>query len=689
MSTFKDFANEVRKRFNMMAKEGPLFVTNISKKEVVYYYQEVFPPGTNEIFRENKEHDCNTCNKFISRIGRVVKIVDSELMTVWGVGDKLSGTYKVVADEMDALIKEQTISQIFLMNPDDAQVGVKSNIEDLTTPRVGHDSSKDPTGIDHITWNHFSCKVPSSFLSADKGTLIGDASATREVFKRGLEELSLAAMEITLDLIDSNSIYRGEEFRAIVEKFCEYKKAYESLSSDREKEFYVWLNYTGMASKIRGTAIGTLLIDLSEGMELNDAVASYEKKVAPENYKRTSSPITKRMIDKAIKKIDDLGLRDALERRYARLEDVSVNNVIHVNREAVKVMKDGLKAMLNDEVKEKPGKFDNAEEISAKDFIEKIVPKSSNIEVKLSNMHENNLMSLIAPVHADAPTLFKWDNNFSWTYNGNTADSMMKQRVKSAGGNIDAYLRFSIQWNENNDNQNDFDAHVREPKGGTHIYYPNKGRIHPSSGHLDVDIINPGPNVAVENITYTNPSKMPEGEYKLFVHNYYQRGGTSGFRAEIEFGGVIHKFSYDKKFPSQANATVAVISYSREHGLKIVKSLPHDKTSKKIWGIKTEKFHKVNAIMYSPNHWDGQGVGNKHVFFMLDKCENDGKARGFYNEFLCNNLNTHRKVFEVLGGKMKCEESSNQVSGLGFSTTKRESVIVRTNNPNRILKVKF
>lgn len=684
MKTFKDFANATKKRFNEMAKEGPLFTVNITKKDILDYYQEAFPPGTNEIFRENREHDCNTCNKFISRVGRVVKIADGKLMTVWGVGNKLDGTYKIVADKMDALIKEQTIGQIFLMDPADAKVGVSSN---LATPRFGHDSSKNPKGTDHITWHHFNCRVPKKFLSNNKGTLIGDADATKGVFKRGLEELNLGSIELVLDLIDNNSIYRGEEFQAIVEKFYNHKKNYEKLSA-KNKEFYVWLNYTAVGAKIRGTAIGTLLTDLSEGVEMNSAISSYEKKVAPENYKRTSAPITKGMINKAVETIDNLGLRDSLERRYAKLEDVSVNNTLFVNRAASKVMKDNLTALLEDEVKEKPEKFKEAEEISIKKFVNNIMPECSNIEVKLSNAHENNLMSLIAPVHADAPSLFKWDNNFSWTYNGNTADSMMKQRVKSAGGNTEAYLRFSIQWNENNDNQNDFDAHIKEPNGN-HIFYSNKGRIHRSSGHLDVDIIEPKHNVAVENITYTDPNKMPEGKYQLFVNNYSHRGGTSGFRAEIEFSGIIHKFSYDKRFPSKANARVADIMYSREHGLKIIESLPHDKTSKEIWGIKTEKFHKVNAVMFSPNHWDGQDVGNKHYFFILDKCKNDGKARGFYNEFIRNTLNTHRKVFEVLGGKMRCEESTNQVSGLGFSSTKRESVIVRVNNPNRIYKIKF
>ena len=123
-------------------------------------------------------------------------------------------------------------------------------------------------------------------------------------------------------------------------------------------------------------------------------------------------------------------------------------------------------------------------------------------------------------------------------------------------------------------------------------------------------------------------------------------------------------------------------------------TIEHKLTSKQsqrtIWNLPTQTFHKVNVLMHSPNHWDGHGVGNKHFFFMLDQCVNEGHARGFYNEFLSEELNTHRKVFEVVGSKMKVEESPNQLSGLGFSSTQRNSVLCRVKGSfTRTLKINF
>lgn len=70
--------------------------------------------------------------------------------------------------------------------------------------------------------------------------------------------------------------------------------------------------------------MGTLLIDLSNGVDLERAVKSYENIMAPSNYKRPTALITKKQIEAAQKKVEELGLTDALPRRHARVEDIKV-----------------------------------------------------------------------------------------------------------------------------------------------------------------------------------------------------------------------------------------------------------------------------------------------------------------------------------------------------------------------------
>ncbi len=672
---FRDFTKVVRDRFNEMAK-GELYVVDITKSVMWENYMDAFPAGTNEMYKERRAYDCNSCKQFINRVGNVVAIVDNKLVSVWDViVDTEEEYYQTVADSMSELVKSATIRTKFLY--DEKNISTEFN----------HAQNEETGAV--TKWHHFSCELPNRFVDQNRGATLSGIEATKHVFERGLQEMTAEAISITLDLILSDSIYRGAEFKEGIESFGELKKEYDTLSGDIEKSIYVWSKMGTPGARIRNTAIGTLLTDISEGVELTEAVKKFEAKVAPANYKRSSAPITKGMIDGAMKTIRELGIEESLQRRFAVIGDVSVNNVFWASRATSVMMQDSLESMLMGEVKQSVKTFDGVEEIAIEDFITNVLPNAESVEVLMKNNHQTNLMSLIAPSDPNSKNILKWDNNFSFGYNGNVTDSM-KENVKKAGGKVDGDLRYSIQWNDKRDNNDDLDAHAYEPKGGHISFQQMRSR---SSGTLDVDITNPNsqcPNgPSVENIIYTDKSKMPEGDYEFVVNNYSKRGG-SNFSAEVEFDGKIYAFQYSGKVTK--DVTVAVVNYTKANGFVLVdeKSLKHTASSNEIWGVATETFIPVTSMMLSPNHWDGQNEGNKHYFFILDGCNNPEEARGLYNEFLDNSLTPHRKVFEVLAGKMKCPVSTDQLSGLGFSSTQRNELICKvTGNFERTLKIKF
>jgi len=151
--------------------------------------------------------------------------------------------------------------------------------------------------------------------------------------------------------------------------------------------------------------------------------------------------------------------------------------------------------------------------------------------------------------------------------------------------------------------------------------------------------------------------------------------------------GEVHEFDYNRSVTKDIDVALVTL---KDGKFSIDTKLDSSKSSKEEYGISTNQFHKVNMVMNSPNHWDDKVIGNKHWFFILDQCNNPDKSRGFYNEFLKDDLTEHRKVFEVLGSKMKTPESDNQLSGLGFSSTQRSSVLCKvTGSFNRIIKINF
>ena len=665
---FEDFRTAVQKQFVEM-KESKLFRTTPGKDILWHTYLSSFPEGTNPIYRERTEFDCQCCKNFIRTVGDAVTISDSgEVTSIWDVD--VGGHFQVVADALSACVKASQVSDMFLHF--EPTVGVSETHQQLEGGEVK-------------VWSHFFLDLPSAAVLRKDAipTKLGKVRSTRDVFARSLMEISVEALETVLELVDQNSLYRGQENRFAVAEFLKFKKEFLKLE-DSKAELYSWAQ-TGLplsVATMRNTAIGTLLVDLSEDKDLDVAVRSFEAKVAPANYKRPTALITKTMIKKAQQTVEDLGFLTALDRRYAVVDDVTVNNVLFADRIAKQEMNvfDELAGSISENVQS----LDKVEAVDVETFVTQVLPGSTSVELLLENRHARSLVSLVAPVHSDAKCMFKWDNRFSWAYAGELTDSI-KARVKNAGGNIEGDLRCSLSWF----NTDDLDLHMVEPDG-QHICYSSK---YSKTGNLDVDMNVGAPLLrdAVENITYQDRHTMQEGAYKLYVNNYTKRESVDvGFEVEVEFDGVIHTFSYDKAVRQKGNVVVAEFKFSRKDGIAFTKSLPSSQASKKIWGLPTQSFHRVSMVMNSPNHWDGRGTGNKHYFFMLQDCLNADKARGFFNEFLSDDLREHRKVFEVLGSKMKAEESGTQLSGLGFSSTQRNHVLCRvTGSFSRVIKLTF
>jgi hypothetical protein len=648
-------------------------------------YLTSFPAGTNPIFIKRTEHDCHCCKDFLRAVGNVVCVIEGELVSVWDFepSPKLDDGYRVVAAAMSKLVRSKPIVDSFLHF--ERTAGTARTLFDKVLPDRATVSS----------FEHFFVNLPSKYVAhgVDIPSTLGKARSAQQVFKRALDEIKEDAVTTTLELIGQGALYRGDQFSGVLTAFqqeqAKYKRVAEGL-----RENHVWMRCAELAGTallhVRNSSIGTLLKDLSDGEELEDAVKKFESVMAPTNYKRPTALVSKAQIAQAKQTIEALGLGSALERRYAVIEDINVNDILFANRSARKSMKADVFDELASTVPVKPQSLDKVEDVPIERFIADILPRISTMELMFEKRLMGNLVSLVAPVDPTAKRLFKWDNGFSWSYNGDAADAI-KERVKLAGGAVEGALCCRLAW----DYTDDLDLHMREPSGGERINYAH--RRSRAGGVLDVDAngmdgIRPDP---VENIVYASKQKMPHGVYVLEVNNYSRRSDGRGFEVEIEFGRefggeVRYNFVYDKVLRTQETVEVAHIKCTPT-GFEVVESLPVSTVSKQIWNIATHTVVPVNVLMLSPNHWGaGRATGSKHWFFMLEGCKNDGQARPYFNEFLTEELTAHRKVLELVGSKTKTELSERQLSGLGFSSTVRNSVLCKvTGSFSRVINLVF
>jgi len=707
----KEFNKKIQEKFSEMCKTGSLFRVELTGRQVWDLYLGAFEDGDDPIFidPESSTHNCNHCKNFIRRYGNIVS-VDSDFNIVSIFGVEVEGIYNPVAKALNKAITGSQISEVFFETFDELnslpyekctknsskfQLGIQKNTKRYTQEEADmYPNRVEPNEIREF--NHLNLSIDSYFI--DKSgrsveSIMADYRSAKEVFQKSMEEIPLGTLELVRDLIIQGSLLNGETHKHKIEKFIPFKKAYDDLPA-KSRNSWCWKTSFGLSiAKFKNELIGVLCSELAMGEEINKACRSWNKRVDPANYMKAVAPITKAQIEMAKKFVEENDYVESFNRRTATIDDIKVTEIKHINVgegkiKAVSIF-DNVKA--GKKHQHKRNEFDKVEEVSIDKFMEEILPGCTDVEAFLENRHSNNMVTLTTAETEESKRIFKWDNNYSWTFNGNLAGkSEIKEAVKSQGGGVDGILRFSIMWAEDDIDNSDLDAHCLEPNRNE-IYYGNK-KSWTTMGVLDIDITQPqshkrGGRKVVENITYPVMNKMLDGTYKFFVRQYAGRN-SKGFKAEIEFDGQTYSYEYDRKVTG--NVHVAEVTLKRGN-FSIEHKLPETGySSKEIYGLESGSFHKVNLVCLSPNHWDGNKEGNKHYFFMLNKCKAESKLRSFHNENLKPELAEHRKVLEVLGSTNMIETEGEQLSGLGFNSTVRDELVVKLGgNFKRTVKVKF
>jgi hypothetical protein len=646
--TFETLKKLVKNQFDLMLKSGKLFVVDYDRDSIWDAYLEAFAEA------ERQEHRCNCCKAFIRQVGGAVIInADLSVTTVWdvaGVPEHYAPSIKALAD----YVRSRSIDGLYFH--ENAQAGTDKNVDKVR----------------NVIWQHFHVQIPRAIQEDKQGTQNKASAKVREsagMLQRALEEFSLSNVDTVLELIDQNSLYRGAEFKHILDGFRDVREEWGKLPASCSTNFY-WLKACSLpeqVARVRNVSIGQLLIDLAAGDDLEKAVGSFERMVGGANYKRPTAIATPRMIEDAKKKLEELGFISALHRRQLDSRDLSAANALFTYR-PTSATKDVFAELAGDapvDVKT----LSKVEEVSVLNFVEKVLPKAKGLRVLLERPHLSRFVALTGPTDPEAANLFSWDNSYGWSYTGGVADSI-KERVKTAGGRVDGWMRASLSWH----NHDDLDLHLTGQ--GQHVYFSCKHSIS-LQATLDVDM-QAGVGTTrtpVENIDIAQ--RLPAGEYILKVNNYSARDSSDkGFDLEVEVNGSTATFSSNTSpRDGQSELLTFVVDKNGEVAFAANPKLSSTSSSAEKWGLKTGQWHTVGTVTFSPNYWT-RPTTNQHLFFLLKGCRvtTDEKVRPFYNEFLCGALTPHRKVTEMLAGKIDVTAADGEeLSGIGFSMTRHST----------------
>ena len=138
-ATFNQFQQALQAQLKTMEATG-LYKVNVEKDIIWDTYLDSFPEGTNNMYKERREYDCNCCKQFVRNAGRIVTIKDGKMVSIWDI--TIDGYYQEVANALSKLVKSKEISDKYFHY--EQKVGSESTIDD-----------------NFKTWNHLAVKLPS------------------------------------------------------------------------------------------------------------------------------------------------------------------------------------------------------------------------------------------------------------------------------------------------------------------------------------------------------------------------------------------------------------------------------------------------------------------------------------------------------------------------------------------------
>jgi len=696
-------------QFDKMCATGKLFRSKVTGQEVWDTYLASFSnPG---IWRDpsSNEYNCNFCNNFIRRYGNVVAI-DADLNVISLFDIQGVEEYDNAMANMSALIKSEGIKDVFVetynfLNSMNYGKTAKTNSSFALGLAVNHKiyTPEEVAAFGRVeenksyTFHHFALNIPSTFIDISGESveaIQGKHRANKEVFLRGLEELSADVLNTVYDLIEQGSLLDAATHKEKVYQFHKFVERFENIATEK-KDNFAWVNsYKLNIAKFRNELIGTFCSEVAEG-DLEKACLNWNKRVDPANYMKATAPITAKQIAEAKLFVQENGYEESFARRIATIDDISISEIKHANAGdgSIKTVSlfDNIQPTKGSAVDISKAKL---EDIAIDTFMSDVLVGAKSVEVYLEPKHGNNTVVMTTANNPDSKPIFKWSNNYSWSYKGNLAGvSLIKEAVKSQGGTVEAFMRGSLIWNESKSDRSDLDLHLHGPNS-ERIYYSTPYRkdkrntFSPLGGQLDLDNMDPGSSLGVENLYYLNNLKMVEGDYIYSVNQYSDRN-SQGYKFELEINGEVFNYEYNGRVAGVHK--IATVHYKKDgNGIFTVTHhiQPTGRSTKEINGLETNNFHTVNLLCLSPNHWGENSTGNKHVFFMLKDFKVEDKIRGFHNENLIPELLEHRKVMEVLGATTLIEPENDVLAGIGFNTTIKDSLVVRLDG-KKLYNIKF
>jgi hypothetical protein len=370
--------------------DSPLFLTDAG--DLAEVYLAALPKHARQ------HHNCSACRRFLRRFGSLAFVSDdgSLVPAMWEAGASLPDLYRPAVLALAEAVRGAEVTSVFRC---------KDKVWGL--PQDGE-------------WRHFAVNATARVHRPGALTAGQAMAASKENFKtvlNAMAEYGPAVLDEALRVLESGHLDRADKFVGPVRWLRKLHDWPKGRGKKRVRDNLLWQAIATAPEgycHVKSSVVAPLLDDILAGVPFADLQRKHAAKVAPLQYQRPQAPPAAGNIAAAEKLFEKLGLAPALERRFARLDEVEAvwTPDAVVRRETVRP------GSVFGHVKPKGAApaaptVDLPTSVSTwEKFSRTVLPGAERVEM-LVPAH-GSFIALTTAVNAGAPPILKWDNPVAW-----------------------------------------------------------------------------------------------------------------------------------------------------------------------------------------------------------------------------------------------------------------------------------
>lgn len=353
--------------------------------------------GLNDLYldslpSERQVHNCSCCRRFIETYGSMVAIADDgkTAPAMWNpVG--IPEFYRAAFTAMNDRVKRSRVTSVFLT----AQAT-------WGTPTTG-------------TWSHIAVTPPATLVYSGRALSAGQAmAAAKENYRTvatALDEFTAPMLDEALRLLQADALARSEKFIGP----AKWLRTLHDRPKGRDGENLLWRAIAVAPEGYchpKASVIGPLLDDIAAGLPFATIKARFDAKLHPLLYQRPQAAPTAGNIAAAEAMVAKLGIAPALERRFARIDEL---HAIWTPAPAGSARSLGGGVFGHLKPKEPQGAVRTVDlppaTMTWQKFARTVLPSAEQMEIHVPA--RGRFIGLTTAVDADAPPILKWDREGS------------------------------------------------------------------------------------------------------------------------------------------------------------------------------------------------------------------------------------------------------------------------------------